>query len=97
MKIGSSTVLSTTVNIVVYMAVRGFDAARSRAFSPKYWCVMTFPMRSTVIYSLAYGKVLSVAPKSRRIGARKMRLITTKTIPVMVFSDTVLPRIFCAV
>ena len=45
----SSMVLSTTVNIVAYIAWRGFPDALSTAFIPKYMWENTFPSNTITI------------------------------------------------
>ena len=41
--------------------------------------------------------VWSLAPKNLRIGLRKSRQMMLSPIPMMRFSEIVLPRMFCAV
>ena len=41
--------------------------------------------------------VWSLAPKNLRIGSRKSRQMMLSPIPMMRFSEIVLPRMFCAV
>ena len=96
MKTGSRMAFDVTVKKMRPIASLGLPEERMTLLSPKYRWVTMFPRAMMTIYCLAKGRVLSLAPKNRRIGSMNRSVKTVKKTPIRILSVTSLARTWFA-